>query len=270
MVVAAGAGHARRAPHFVPTATLVVPAIRSPRAPFRREPALRGGRRFRLAPARRGLARPITSRPPQWSTPPRRRPARWTGRRLAYGTSAGALARRHPGRLAPARVSGWSLAAIGLVAMGRPAAAAASTGFAAARLTASWHHSASGRLWAVSTAARRPLSRRRCARAQLPKRVVAARCDGTRAVAASSKPAPAPARTARLVVLLMTVPVLVGVEFRELPDVNPVAYAALRLLEDAAYGTGVAVGSFRERTLVTLVPEVRFPGGCRPAHGYGT
>lgn len=190
---------------------------------------------------------------------------RWTGRRLAYGTSAGALARRHPGRLAPARVSGWSLAAIGLVAMGRPAAAAASTGFAAARLHGQLAPLGLRPSMAVSTAAR-GLSADAVALGHSFRREWWPLGATALAVAASSKPAPAPARTARLVVLLMTVPVLLE-WIRELPDVNPVAYAALRLLEDAAYGTGVAVGSFRERTLVTLVPEVRFPGGCRPAHG---
>lgn len=42
--------------------------------------------------------------------------------RLAYGSSAAPLARRHPGALAPLRVSGWSAGVWGLVAIGRPLA----------------------------------------------------------------------------------------------------------------------------------------------------
>jgi mycofactocin system glycosyltransferase len=43
--------------------------------------------------------------------------------RVAYGSSAAPLARRHPGALAPVRVSGWSGAAWGLLAAGQPIAA---------------------------------------------------------------------------------------------------------------------------------------------------
>ncbi len=40
--------------------------------------------------------------------------------RMVYGSSAAPLARRHPGALAPVRMSGWSGAAWGLVAAGQP------------------------------------------------------------------------------------------------------------------------------------------------------
>ena len=43
--------------------------------------------------------------------------------RMAYGSSAAPLARRHPGALAPVRVSGWSGAVWGLLAAGQPIAA---------------------------------------------------------------------------------------------------------------------------------------------------
>ncbi len=48
---------------------------------------------------------------------------RWARQRYDYGTSAAPLAARHPGALAPLRVSGWSAAVWGLVAIRRPFAA---------------------------------------------------------------------------------------------------------------------------------------------------
>lgn len=44
----------------------------------------------------------------------------WVRQRIGYGSSAGPLAVRHPGKLAPLRMSGWSLAAWALVVVGRP------------------------------------------------------------------------------------------------------------------------------------------------------
>ncbi|MFD0905413.1 mycofactocin biosynthesis glycosyltransferase MftF, partial [Actinomadura sediminis] len=63
----------------------------------------------------------------------RLRPVDWARRRHEYGTSAADLARRHPGRLAPARPSMWNLAVLGLLARGRPGLAAACSAVAAAR-----------------------------------------------------------------------------------------------------------------------------------------
>lgn len=54
---------------------------------------------------------------PDWRT--------WATQRVGYGSSAGPLARRHPGKLAPLRMSGWSLAAWFLVVVGRPSVGAA-------------------------------------------------------------------------------------------------------------------------------------------------
>jgi mycofactocin system glycosyltransferase len=44
----------------------------------------------------------------------------WVRQRIDYGSSTAPLARRHPGALAPLRLSGWSLAAWLLGAVGRP------------------------------------------------------------------------------------------------------------------------------------------------------
>lgn len=46
--------------------------------------------------------------------------AAWIRQRVGYGSSAAALARRHPGALAPLRMSGWSIGSWALAAIGRP------------------------------------------------------------------------------------------------------------------------------------------------------
>lgn len=48
----------------------------------------------------------------------------WVRQRVGYGSSAGPLARRHPRRLAPVRMSAWSLLTWILAAAGRPVLAA--------------------------------------------------------------------------------------------------------------------------------------------------
>lgn len=54
----------------------------------------------------------------------------WARRRLEYGTSAVALEARHPGRLAPMRVSPWNVGAAAAWAAGQPLAAVATLGVA--------------------------------------------------------------------------------------------------------------------------------------------
>lgn len=49
----------------------------------------------------------------------------WIRQRVGYGSSAAPLARRHPGALAPVRMSGWSAAAWTLGVVGRPLAGGA-------------------------------------------------------------------------------------------------------------------------------------------------
>ena len=58
----------------------------------------------------------------------------WVAQRVGYGSSAGPLAMRHPGKLAPLRLSGWSLAAWCLTIGGRPLIGAVVGGGSAAAL----------------------------------------------------------------------------------------------------------------------------------------
>lgn len=51
---------------------------------------------------------------------------------------------------------------------------------------------------------------------------------------------------------------------RNRPEMDPARYALLRLVEDAAYGSGVLVSAVRRRTFGPLKPEVRFPRRRHP------
>ena len=116
----AGSDRARHPPQLRPRRR----AARARRRPpgdrrLRPRPAGRRGRRRRLAPRRGRVAvslRAGVGRPP-------RPAASWralVSQRVAYGSSAAPLARRHRGALAPARISGWSGGVWGL-ARRRPA-----------------------------------------------------------------------------------------------------------------------------------------------------
>ena len=187
----------------------------------------------------------------------------WLGRRCAYGTSAGTLARRHPGRLAPARLSFLNLASIALVAAGHPFPAAASIASAA-------------RLLHLRLA---PFGIGPSASAAIVARGLLSDCSalgsvfrrewwpiGAAALAASAlrmrrrQGCLVSRRGAPVVSVLMLAPLVLEMA-RARPRLDPFRYVGLRLLEDAAYGVGVIAGAAREQTIAPLVPEVRLPKG---------
>jgi hypothetical protein len=47
--------------------------------------------------------------------------------------------------------------------------------------------------------------------------------------------------------------------WRTRPHLDPARYAVLRLVEDAAYGSGVLASAVRQRRLRVLTPQVRLP-----------
>jgi mycofactocin system glycosyltransferase len=184
----------------------------------------------------------------------------WAGRHFDYGTSAAELDRRHPRRLAPARLSAWNLA-IGLLVAGRRPSrglslAAAlgvvglSTGLLARKLRAS----------AVSPAV---------APVVVGKGLVAEAAAighllrrewwplGWLALAAAPR-----SRIARFAAAAMLVPIA-REWFTRRPAVDPMRYLALRLTEDAAYGSGVIVSAIRRMRPGVLVPMVQLPGRRR-------
>ncbi|MBE1536656.1 mycofactocin biosynthesis glycosyltransferase MftF [Actinomadura algeriensis] len=183
-------------------------------------------------------------------------PVEWARRRHEYGTSAADLARRHPGRLAPARPSLWNLAVLALLARGRPGPAAACAAVAAAllarrlaRLPADWSLAALivGKGVLADAAALGHALRREWWPAGLLVLVACPRGRAARAAAAA-----------------MLAPIALE-WLRERPAVDPVRYTLLRLAEDVAYGTGVTAASARARSSAPLRPDVRLPEGLSAA-----
>jgi mycofactocin system glycosyltransferase len=176
---------------------------------------------------------------------PRSHLAAWWRQRQRYGTSAGPLARRHPGALAPVAVSGWSAAVWAFVALGAPLAATA-VGLASALALAAdleplehplqealrlagLGHLHAGRLLATAVV-----------RAWWPVALTAALAG----------------RRARAVVAVAALaPALVD-WWRTRPPLTPAYYVALRLADDAAYGTGLWGGALAARTAGPLLPDL--------------
>ena len=167
---------------------------------------------------------------------PRASWSEWVRQRMTYGSSAAPLARRHPGALAPIRMSGWSVATWALAAIERPIlGSAVGVGSAAALIRklpdvparAAFELAARGNLQAgdqIAKAVRRvwwPLVAVAAVRSRPARRVLIA------AALASRHP--------------------------------------VRLADDVAYSIGVWRGMVAERTLAPLVPEISSWPGRRPA-----
>ena len=191
----------------------------------------------------------------------RPRPLDWAGRIFDYGTSAAELDRRHPGRLVPARLSFWNVAAAALLFARRPSAAA-------------------GAVAAVSTVGLAVAVRARTLRAAPADPRVAPLIVGRELVSDASSAghllrrewwpvgllALAATRrswAARAAATAMLVP-LVREWLSARPRVDLPRYLALRLTEDAAYGSGVIVSAIRSRRPGVLLPKVRPPRLRRP------
>lgn len=171
----------------------------------------------------------------------------WARRRFDYGTSAGPLALRHPGSLAPIETSGWSVATWALVAAGQPLAATGVVAATAAML--------SRKLESLD----RPLP----VAAQL---AVRGHVSVGRAFAAALLRPFWPITVAsfllvrnrrfRLTLLAAALAPAVVDWMRQRPDVDPVSFVACRVADDVTYGAGVWLGALRAGTLDPLTPEL--------------
>lgn len=170
--------------------------------------------------------------------------AGWLRQRFDYGTSAAPLSKRHPEALAPLRVSAWSALAWALVAAGRGGlglgVAAVTTVLLPRKLTMlrnPWPEAL--RLAGVGHLFSARQIGDAMVRAWWPVALLAALLS----------------RRARRVALAATLfaPLVEWLDRR--PRLDPLRWTVMRLLDGAAYGAGVWVGCFRERTIDPLVPR---------------
>ncbi len=170
----------------------------------------------------------------------------WLVQRLRYGSSAGPLAERHPGKLHHLVAPAWALPAWGLALAGRPraalVAAGAGTGLLAARLSPiPVSRAERGRLVAGAQlgAARGLLDAGW--RAYSPPLVLAAALGSRRA-----------RRLALGALTISTAADWLG----HRPRLDPLRFGALRAADDLAYATGVWLGCMRSRRPGPLIPRL--------------
>ncbi len=185
-------------------------------------------------------------------------PRRWAARIFDYGTSAAELDRRHPGRLAPARLSGWNAATAALVLCGWPWAAFGTTAVAAGLLARTLRAASVDARVAPAIVGKGLLSDAEATGHLLRREwwpvgwlalALAPRSTAARAAAAA-----------------MLVPPVRDWLARQ-PDLDVPRYLGLRLLEDAAYGSGVILSAVRSRRPRVLLPAVRLPWTRRRGSG---
>ncbi len=172
----------------------------------------------------------------------------WLRRKLEYGTSAPDLEMRHPGRLAPARPSLWTVATLALIATGRPWAGVVLQAVPFAVLSRRFAPIPEGRVLAARVTAQGVLADT-MALGQAMRR----EWWPVGAVALVASPW---SRTARIGALMVITPLLWEWADRR-PPMNPAAFTVMRLIDDAAYGTGVITASVRARQWRTLAPRPR-------------
>lgn len=177
--------------------------------------------------------------------------------RVAYGSAAAALDRRHPRRVAPVAVNAWSLGAWTAAGLGGRrgavlglATGAASTAALAPRLRGRVDLPAveairlggAGHLWAGVALARASL------RPWLPLLLVGSLLS----------------RRVRRLMLAVAVGIPVGEWVVERPDLDPIRWTAARLADDAAYSAGVWVGCVHHRRVGPLLPSLGGIEGLSP------
>jgi hypothetical protein len=176
--------------------------------------------------------------------------AAWVTRRFEYGTSAADLAARHPGQLAPARLSSWNLAVLALLVARRPRPAVVVAATTSALLARRLRMTTGSSLLAPVTVATGIVADAASVGHALRREwwPLGAVC-----LATASR-----TRTSRFGAAAMIAPI--GWELlRRKPAVDPLRYLALRLIEDAAYGSGVITSAVRARRLDPLKPDIRLP-----------
>ncbi|MGD0393662.1 MAG: mycofactocin biosynthesis glycosyltransferase MftF [Acidimicrobiales bacterium] len=172
-------------------------------------------------------------------------PSTWRrtlARRFRYGTSAGPLSKRHPGRLSPVELRPWPTAAAVASLTGRPRTAAvvvvASAALLARRVR---HHGVPLPLtvrWSAEATAWTVVGVGRAATMLAAPVVVVALLRGSRAAA-----------------VLVLAPAVVE-WWRRRPGLDPIRWVLASIADDVVYGAGVWAGCLRWRSFGPLVPTV--------------
>ncbi|MEP7112225.1 MAG: mycofactocin biosynthesis glycosyltransferase MftF [Ilumatobacteraceae bacterium] len=199
---------------------------------------------------------------------PRATLSRWARQRLAYGRSAAVLDRKHPGAVAPLRMSGWSAAVWALVLVRRPIGAltvAAGTIVALRRKLDAIPSAESVRLAGLGHlyAGRQVASA--ITRVWWPLALIAAlfvRRTRLPLVAAAIVPALLDRPSARgLAARGLAARGLAARGVADRGPIDPIRYVAYRLADDVAYGTGAWIGAFEQRSIGALTPKfTNWPG----------
>ena len=169
-------------------------------------------------------------------------------RRFRYGTSAGVLSNRHPGRLAPVELRPWpALAAAAMLAGRRRAALVAVAGSAG---SLAWQVRDRGiplrtsTRWSTGAAAWTVLGVGRAAT------ILA----GPALLLGVIRRRPAAA------VLVLAPPLVQWWQRR--PDLDPVRWSLASVVDDVAYGAGVWAGCLRSGSYGPLIPAIRTGWGA--------
>lgn len=182
----------------------------------------------------------------------------WLRRKVEYGTSAPKLEQRHPGQLAPTRARPWNLLTLGLTLTGHPLAGAAAQVVPFAILAGKFRKVPDGTMLAARVTALGLV-------ADFMSYGQVLRREWWPLGAAVMLATPW-SRGARLGAAMMLVPI--GLEWtKERPSLSPIAYTALRLVDDAAYGAGVLLASLQAREWRTLAPAFTLKARSKPARG---
>ncbi len=179
-------------------------------------------------------------------------PSSWPqllGRRFRYGTSAGPLAKRHPGRLVPLELRPWPTAAAVAWLTGRRRTGLATVAASAAVLARQVrHHGIPPSLtlrWSAEAAGWTGVGLGHAATMLAGPFLVVAALRGKRSVVAF---------------LVLAPP---AVEWwRRRPDVGPLRWSLASVADDVAYGAGVWTGCIRARTFGPLLPALRIKSGA--------
>ena len=181
-----------------------------------------------------------------------REPSSWgeaLARRFRYGTSAGPLARRHPGRLDPVELRPAPTVAVVAALAGRPRTALAVMLASSAALARK----------AVPLGIPLPLTLRWSAQSAGWTAVGIGHASTMLAAPVLALAAMRSRRGACMAAGLAVAPAAVD-WWRRRPDLDPGRWCLASIADDVAYGAGVWTGCLRSRSFGPLVPAVRLRG----------